>query len=558
MADDAETKEAQGRGPVRVVVLAPAERDAKALGASLGGQFDCVVCSSMTEFCAASATAAAALVIACEELGAQDLSMLSSMLRDQPAWSHLPVIVLTHEGFSKDDIDAVVNAFDSTSPTLLERPVQSTTLMMALRSALHARRRQYEIRDQLAERERHNFALRRLSNSLEKRLRERTVRLETLSQRLRLLAARLTDREHRERRRLAQLIHDHLQQSLVGAKIRVTLAGNGAEPALKEQLRGAVEMIDDGLRVARSLTAELRPPVLYEVGLPAALRWLASQFLDHHSLSVRLSLDEDANLLDERLRALLFDAVRELLHNVAGHAGADEATVMVRRERSEMHASVQDRGRGFDVSVIDPSASPDEQFGLFSIRERVRAVGGQFTIVSSIGHGTRVDLFLPIENIELAAASASDVDDSGVLHPAHRGSADGERVLRVLLADDHQIVREGIASILSAQPSIEVVAQARDGEEAVSMARRLHPDVIVMDVNMPRMNGIEATRRILSEQPDTPIIGLSVQDETGTADAMLRAGATAYLFKGGDPGDLVRCILSTTHADSGGAKEPSQ
>jgi CheY-like chemotaxis protein len=394
--------------------------------------------------------------------------------------------------------------------------------------------------------------------ALEMQLLERTVRLETLSQRLRLLAARLTDREQRERRRLAQLVHDHLQQFLVGAKIRVTLAANQTDPATRDQLQGAIEMIDDGLRIARSLTAELRPPVLYEVGLPPALRWLAGQLLEQHGLTVRLSLDENAKQLNERMRALLFDAVRELLLNVVSHSGVKEATVRVRRERSEVHTSVQDLGRGFDVSVIDPTSSNGEQFGLFSIRERLRAVGGQCTIASSFGHGTRVDLFLPLQADELAEVASMDhADDSGVLHPAHRPAANGERLVRVLLADDHQIVREGIASILSAQPAIAVVAQARDGEEAVTLARRLHPDVIVMDVNMPRMNGIEATRRIISEQPDTPIIGLSVQDESGTADAMLRAGATAYLFKGGDPDDLVGCILTAAHADTGASPEAS-
>lgn len=549
----------------RIAVLAPVERDAAILCDRLSrAGFDCIAAESMDELSELIHGGAGMAVVAKEALRDEALHQLAETLRAQPSWSDLPLIIMTHSGSATSAIDAILRIIDTTTPTLLERPVRTVTLVSAVRAALQGRRRQYEIRDQLDEQERHNAALLELSQTLERRVHERTARLEMLSQRLRLLAAELTDTEQRERRRLAQLLHDHLQQALVGAKIRATIARRSTGAAFESELDGALEMIDDSLRIARSLTAELRPPVLYEVGLSAALRWLAQRFEEQHDLFVHLNVDDTQPPLPERPRALLFEAIRELLFNVVKYAGVSEAFVTLRRTAHQMHVCVKDQGKGFDVAVIDPSWAAEGQplidggnggFGLFSVRERLRALGGQFTIDSRPGHGTRIDLFLPLEEVDLPQV-ADDQAVQPLIERDDSGDEDvaGDRVTRVLLADDHQIVREGIASILDAQPLIEVVGQACDGEEAVRLSRELQPDVIVMDVNMPVMNGIDATREILTRQPRMPIIGLSVQDESGTAAAMCRAGARAYLFKGGDPGDLVRCIL-TQRADANGSAE---
>ncbi len=107
--------------------------------------------------------------------------------------------------------------------------------------------------------------------------------------------------------------------------------------------------------------------------------------------------------------------------------------------------------------------------------------------------------------------------------------------MRVLLVDDHAVVRKSLAHYLSAQSDIEVVGEAADGEMAVQMARELTPDVILMDVSMPIMNGIDATRLIHEEFPDTRIIGLSVFDPAARMSAMMAAGAAGYVSKAEAP-----------------------
>jgi DNA-binding NarL/FixJ family response regulator len=114
--------------------------------------------------------------------------------------------------------------------------------------------------------------------------------------------------------------------------------------------------------------------------------------------------------------------------------------------------------------------------------------------------------------------------------------------IRVLLADDHPVTREGLARLIDGERDLEVVGEAANGRAAVDIARRLHPDVIVMDVSMPDLNGIEATRAIVAEQPGIRVVGLSMHERADMAAAMCEAGASVYLTKDGPIQDLLAAI----------------
>jgi DNA-binding NarL/FixJ family response regulator len=128
--------------------------------------------------------------------------------------------------------------------------------------------------------------------------------------------------------------------------------------------------------------------------------------------------------------------------------------------------------------------------------------------------------------------------------------------IRVLIADDHAITREGLAVMLSKEPDIEVVGEAGDGWQAIEMARRLTPDVVLMDIGMPGLNGIEATRIIHTELPHVHVLGLSMLYEEGEgAEAMRGAGAVAYVTKSAASGDVLAALRSCM---SGGGDETVQ
>ncbi len=116
------------------------------------------------------------------------------------------------------------------------------------------------------------------------------------------------------------------------------------------------------------------------------------------------------------------------------------------------------------------------------------------------------------------------------------------RTIRVLLADDHQMLRQGLRALIEKEDGMSVVAEAEDGREAVELSRELEPDVIVMDVAMPNMNGIEGTRRIVAEQPGSRVLALSMHSDRRFVKEMFAAGALGYLLKDSAFGELVLAI----------------
>jgi DNA-binding NarL/FixJ family response regulator len=122
--------------------------------------------------------------------------------------------------------------------------------------------------------------------------------------------------------------------------------------------------------------------------------------------------------------------------------------------------------------------------------------------------------------------------------------------IRILLADDHAVVRQGFKMILDAQADMEIVGEAANGRQAVDLAEQLRPDVVVMDVSMPELNGIEATRRLASSLPRARVVALSMHKDSVYVREILRAGARGYLLKDSGAADLVAAIRAVASGES--------
>jgi DNA-binding NarL/FixJ family response regulator len=114
--------------------------------------------------------------------------------------------------------------------------------------------------------------------------------------------------------------------------------------------------------------------------------------------------------------------------------------------------------------------------------------------------------------------------------------------VRILLADDHKMMRDGLRAVLEREPDMEVVGEASDGHGAIEQAVLLSPDVVVMDISMPGLNGVEATRRITEAQPGTKVVGLSINTDRRYVKAMFEAGAVGYLLKNAASDELIRAL----------------
>lgn len=420
---------------------------------------------------------------------------------------------------------------------------------------------------ELGDRARAEEALRRLTNELESHVAARTADLVHSQARLRALASELVLTEQRERRRLATDLHDYLAQLLVLSRLKLSQAHpKVSDGKTKDLLLQAQDALKQALTYTRTLVADLSPPVLREFGLPAALAWLGEHMLPH-GLSVTVAMEKDCPALPEDQAVLLFQSVRELLMNVFKHAGTDRASVSLSLTGHDtLRIIVEDKGKGFDGGAAD---RPSEQFGLFSIRERMQVMGGTLEIDSFPGRGTNATLLLPLtpmvdrelgvrneepgprdeeggmsdEGLQKTGSPGLESDDAAL--PISSSSFEPSAKVRVLLADDHAMVRQGLRSVLESYHDLQVVGEAQDGMEAVELAEALQPDVVVMDVNMPRLDGIQATFRVKREHPATVVIGLSVNGARQVEEAMHQAGASAFLTKESVADQLYQAIQRT-------------
>ncbi len=250
----------------------------------------------------------------------------------------------------------------------------------------------------ITDRKRTEAQLHTLNETLEQRVAERTAEAERRALQLRRLASQLTQVEQGERRRLAQLLHDHLQQLLVGAKFGIGIAkGQAKDEAILHSLKQVNDMLDQSIKVSRSLTMELSPPILYDGGLSAGLQWLAGWVREKYELRVNVTVDQQAEPEREDIRVLLFQAARELLFNIVKHAGVKQADLLMSRLNNDrVRIVVADAGSGFEASRLAAAETKGGGYGLFSIRERLEMLEGRLDITSTPGEGTQVTLIAPI------------------------------------------------------------------------------------------------------------------------------------------------------------------
>lgn len=376
--------------------------------------------------------------------------------------------------------------------------------------------------------------------------------LEERASQLRVLTAQLVRAEQHERQRVAHILHEHFQQLLAGAKFDISLlqsqlCGRDAckAPPILERVN---QVLDQSIVESRSLSVELSPPILRAGCLADALQWLGHWMQDKHGITVDVQADRATDPPAEDIRILLFHAVRELLFNVVKHARAKRAAVVLAAcQGDHVQVIVSDDGVGFVPDDLQLKADSASGFGLFSLRERLALLGGRLQIDSHPGAGTRIMLEVSaptqraVQQLAVLPQASPVVQDS----PAASGTSLPQATagkIRVLLADDHTVVRDGLARLLQLHSDIEVVGHAADGQEAVDLARQLQPDVVLMDVRMPVLSGVDATRLILAYLPHVRVIGLSMHNEESVAVSMAEAGAVNYLAKTARPDALVAAI----------------
>jgi signal transduction histidine kinase/ActR/RegA family two-component response regulator len=487
------------------------------------------ICRNSEELCGKISDQVEAIFIIGDRDSEKAIPEIAQTLNTTVGCSALPVIVSVAGGADSPIADSALRKLRNV--LALGYPFTQASLKQTLRIAFGSREMQRRLQKLENDTERGKNALSEARDQLEQEVQHRTHELTESVAQLRRLTGDLILSELRERRRLAGILHDHLQQLLVSAKYRVASLNRIEDSAVKVSVQEIEELLGEVIEASRSLTSELFPPIVHESGLRTVMEWLVSFMAAQNGLVVQLKMedDEEAAPLDENTKVMLFESTRELLFNVIKHAQVRSAKVTIcRLEGNRLEIAVSDQGIGFDPSLMDRTG-----VGLFRIRERLKLIGGRLEIQSSPGRGARFTILVPLPETMGQAFSSSTVPNS-TLHtepalPRHETPVSG--TIRILIADDHAVMRQGLSISLSQEPDIVIVGEAVDGKMALEKTRNLRPDVVLMDLGMPQMNGIEATRRIHSEMPKVRVIGLSMFGEKERANAMFKAGAVAYLSK---------------------------
>ena len=321
-----------------------------------------------------------------------------------------------------------------------------------------------------------------------------------------------------ERNRLARELHDTVRQETFATLMQVRAAKNllDSDPAAaRERLTEAEELIKTSQQELGRIITELRPTALEGQGLAGALSDYLATWSQHARIPADLQVQNDQRLPME-VEQTLFRVAQEALSNVARHSRASAATVWLVFEPGQVILYVVDNGVGFDP------ATAGDGFGLQSMRDRMAAVQGRLIVQAAPEGGTIV-----------TASAPTNFSGAKIIM---------EDAIRVVLVDDHNMVRMGLKAYFSTLPDIQVVGEAGTGEEAVRLAADLAPDVVLMDLIMPGMDGVEATRQVKRISPRTQVIVVTSYHEDEHIFPAIRAGALSYVLKDIDPDDLADAI----------------
>jgi DNA-binding NarL/FixJ family response regulator/signal transduction histidine kinase len=350
--------------------------------------------------------------------------------------------------------------------------------------------------------------------------------------RLQDLARRLLEAREEERRRVACDIHDGLIQVAVAAHQNLQTyveAHLPRSPSSWERLDRALQLVAQAVDESRRVIASLRPAALEDSGLGTMLRSrIHSLRMEGWEIAYTEALGEERLPLE--IETTLYWIAREALTNVRKHARTTRVAITLGHVGKGVRLEVRDWGRGFDGSAPRTNGMPGEQAGLFGMQERVALLGGEFRIHSQPGAGTSVVAEIPL-------SCATPVPGDWTSNLRSRTSQ-----ARLLVADDHALIREGLRTTLASEPDLEVVAEAKDGKEALELCYRLRPDLVLMDVRMPEMDGLTATKAIRAARCDTEILMLTTYEDLDYLFEAVQAGASGYIIKDAGKRELVSAV----------------
>lgn len=364
---------------------------------------------------------------------------------------------------------------------------------------------------------------------------------------LRQLSTRLLEIQDEERRRIARDLHDITGQKLALQCIALSrmtrLLSPTASDETRESIAQCLDLTNQIVEEIRTLSYLLHPPLLDELGLPAAARWYAQGFQKRTGIRTNVDVAHNLPRLRPDAEVALFRIVQESLTNVHRYSASPTAYIRIASDADEYKVEVGDFGKGMQV---EGNSQGNELaplgVGIQGMRQRIRQLSGTLDIFSKLGEGTVVIASLPIMKVSLPVEKI--LPGKPQLDSAPSDKAQSGATYRILLADDHEMLRRGLRSMLEKEPGLCICGEAKDGIDAVEKVLALKPDLVILDINMPALNGLAAIGQILRSHPQTRILVFTVHDSEQTLHESFNAGAHGFLSKGKAGRDLIDAVRS--------------
>jgi len=357
---------------------------------------------------------------------------------------------------------------------------------------------------------------------------------------LRQLSARLLQLQDEERRRIARDLHDITGQKIAVLSMsldRLARLTEQRKPEAKDSIKESRDIVSQIGEEIRTLSYILHPPLLDECGLASAVHWYAEGFQKRSSIKLEVEVDADLPRLPADAETTLFRVVQESLTNVHRYSGSSSAKIRISKTCGEVLLEVIDYGHGIKSGTARGKLDGPAPLGVGipGMRERLHQLGGDLSVDFGTS-GTRVMATLPIRKL---AESESDESESS-LSLTIRSAEDARR--RILIADDHELMRRGLRGLLESHDEWAVCGEAVEGNEAVRKSTELRPDLVIMDVNLPGLSGIEAAQQIRLEREATKILFFTVHDSDEIIREIIGVGALGYVAKSRASQDLIEAV----------------
>jgi len=359
---------------------------------------------------------------------------------------------------------------------------------------------------------------------------------------LRQLSARLLQLQDEERRRIARDLHDVTGQKVAVLSMsldRLARLTEERKPEAKESIKESREIVSQIGEEIRTLSYILHPPLLDECGLASAVHWYTEGFEKRSGIKLEVSIAPDLPRLPADAETTLFRVVQESLTNVHRYSGSSSAKIKVSNNSGEVRLEIIDYGHGSKTGAararLDGTAPLG--VGIPGMRERLHQLGGGLT-VDFATNGTRVTATLPIKSA--AEAGAEEGGSRTSLNFRIQSAEDARR--RILIADDHELMRRGLRGLLESHDEWAVCGEAVEGTEAVRKSTELKPDLVIMDVNLPGLSGIDAAVQIRQEREAAKILFFTVHDSEEIIREIVGVGALGYVAKSRASQDLVEAV----------------